>query len=159
MAKKKPRWTEKEIVLIVFFRSRGVSLAGCKNLLEFKFPNLHKMPRTLDAVSQKLEKLSQKQNLMRDNKQWSQEATDSYIASINPAEIDHILDFGPQELEIVREVTTTSIPRAYADLSTKTQSRFPAIDALSPYNPNQGNVEEVSGLPETSSANNNEQEL
>ena len=101
----KPRWTNDEVALIIFHRSRGISLAGCKALLQLKFPCLHETPRSIDAVSIKLQQLSHDPQLYNaDTKQWFQVAVDAYIANLNTSDLDSIIHVGPEEEAVISAV-------------------------------------------------------
>ena len=102
------RWTNEEIAVIVYFRSRGISIVHCKDLLELKLP--FQQHRTLDGVTLKLQVLSRDHQLSdQHTKQWFIDASDNYINSLGLSNLSELTQVGLQERGIIGDVKLAAV--------------------------------------------------
>lgn len=87
-----PRWTDDEIAVIVYFRSRGFSIPECTELLEKRGKS-----RTVTAVAQKLVELSQAHSLSNEDREWSIENCDRYIGTLRVYDKSELLSLSEDE--------------------------------------------------------------
>ncbi|CAF9921714.1 MAG: hypothetical protein ALECFALPRED_001865 [Alectoria fallacina] len=118
-----PRWTTEEIIVAVFFCSRGIEVPDVANLIEYK---LHRRPRRREGFKSQMDKINLEElrngrrrlciNYMAD---WDMAAVDDFIIrqTDDTDLLRRLLWFGNEHiplLETVRPITT-SLDTSFAD--------------------------------------------
>ena len=96
---KKPRWTEPELAVIVYFRSKGQSISDCVHILSVKLG-----PRSINAVTQKLSELSKEHALVDQDGKWLTESCDRFLQGLDLLKHPDLLAIDENEERAITEV-------------------------------------------------------
>ena len=100
---KKDRWTDPEIAVIVYFRSKGQSVEDCVHILSVKG-----RARTTDTVTQKLSNLSKDFLLVDENGKWLTERCDHFLQGLDLLDYPGLLAIDEDEERVIIEVGIAS---------------------------------------------------
>lgn len=104
----KPKWQKEELAIVIFFRSRSVSLQGCTDLLSHKTHGMHPNARTLNSVTEKLSDIRHKDQLFSTvTDDWDLNAVDCYLRELGVADLPALTSVGPEELDLMGNVCST----------------------------------------------------
>jgi DNA-binding transcriptional MerR regulator len=110
----KPRWTEEELAIVLYFRARGVSVEGCKDILNYKDASSHGQPRTVNSVQNKLHDLAKDAKLFY-NGEWSIEGTNAFLSGLELPNLQSLVGLDDRILQMMGDVST-SLQRTLSSL-------------------------------------------
>ena len=98
-------WTSEEVAIIVFLRSRGLLLRDCRNVLNFKLHLHDNLPRSLNAIREKLKSTTNSDGFPG----LKSHEVDNWLHAVNIPNIGTLLSFTDSEVELMGPVRRLSI--------------------------------------------------
>ena len=96
-----PRWIDEEIVVVLYFRARGITAENCASILNHKRASCEVLSgqpsRTLNGVNQKLKEIHKGLDL-------SLEATNQRILEMDPSSLAELTSANTTELKLMGKV-------------------------------------------------------
>ena len=101
-----PRWTDSELAVVLFFRSRGASVKTCELLLIHKLPNYRPHARTTSAVFEKLNTARRTLGLLiPGTEEWDLTAVDLHLRKMQLPNLEALTKTQDYELNLMGEVS------------------------------------------------------